>query len=231
MTVESIRTTAPRGAPVTLYYRNETSDLSVIFSTFSAWGAPPADEYGLRDVYVTGTALDIGAHVGTIAIALLADNPECRVIAVEPLPENVEMIRRNVEANGFEDRCEVVWGAFGKATVTYGYEGAEIADNRYIGNLAIGSAYQHSVATVPVVTLSELIPDGAEFAKIDCEGCEWSALRDPAAHRIRHIIGEGHGSTRSYNWDQRIARLLRSTHDVTIRRDDGGIGLFEAVAR
>lgn len=231
--MERIETTTPRGNPVALWHRPDTSDLSIIFATFSPWGGPCEDEYGLAAVHVDGLALDIGAHVGTITIALLADNPGCRVIAVEPLPENVEMIRRNLAENGYQDRCEVVWGAFGSSRITYGYHGDDVATtNRYIGNLSMmAEENEHSVATVPVLKLAKLIPHGAEFAKIDCEGCEWAALREKAAHRIRHIIGEGHGSTKQYDWDARIARLLGSTHDVRVIKDDGGIGLFEAVLR
>jgi FkbM family methyltransferase len=229
--VERIDTTTPRGNPVTLWHREDTSDLSLIFGTFSPWGGPCDDEYGLADVYVDGLALDIGAHIGSITIALLADNPDCRVIAVEPLSENVEMIRRNLAANGFDDRCEVVRGAFGGATISFGYQGdSYAATNRYIGNLATAE-FGHSTETVPVLKLAKLIPDGAEFAKIDCEGCEWAALRERAAHRIRRIIGEGHGDPKRQDWDARIISLLGSTHDVRIIEDKGGIGLFEAVLR
>jgi FkbM family methyltransferase len=231
--VERITTTTPRGNPVTLWHREDTSDLSIIFGTFSPWGGPCEDEYGLAALHIDGLALDIGAHIGTIAIALLADNPECRVIAIEPLPENVEMIRRNLVENGYEDRCEVVWGAFGASEIAYDYQGDSGAvDNRYVGNLSMFSgAYDHSVATVPQVKLAKLIPHGADFAKIDCEGCEWAALREAAAKRIRHIIGEGHGGTAAYDWDARIIKLLGKTHDVRILKDGGGIGLFEAVLR
>ena len=231
--MERIETTTPRGNPLALWHRPGTSDLSIIFATCSPWGGPCEDEYKLAGVRVDGLALDIGAHIGTITMTLLADNPGCRVIAVEPLPENVEMIRRNLAENGYEDRCEVVWGAFGGTRITHGYEGDSGAvANRYIGNLTMMSdEFEHSVATVPQVKLAKLIPHGADFAKIDCEGCEWAALREAAAKRITRIIGEGHGSAGAQNWSARITSLLGKTHDVRVVKEDGGIGLFEAVLR
>src|SRR5256885_2059950 len=83
--------TTPRGNGLSITYREGTSDWNTISSCLTH------DEYGLRDLHVSGLALDIGAHVGAVTLALLADNADLRVIALEPVPDNVDLLKRNVE--------------------------------------------------------------------------------------------------------------------------------------
>lgn len=218
----------PRGRPARFANRPDTSDLSVVGSTFGLWSQHPPDEYRLRDLHVTGRFVDVGAHVGTVAIAVLLDNPKATAVCIEPLAENCEMIRQNAELNGLTDRMTIHHAAIGrgkKVKVTHGYEG-QFASERWIGNLAIGKLGAHKVETVPTITLSELGP--IEALKLDCEGCEWSALKDPVVPSIRVIIGEAHNDN---HWPDTLARILDATHQVEILDNPGGTGIFRAVRR
>ena len=58
-----------------------------------------------RDVFSGGHVFDIGAHVGWYT--MLAASHGCSVTAVEADPENVSMIQRSAQLNGWEDRIEV----------------------------------------------------------------------------------------------------------------------------
>jgi FkbM family methyltransferase len=67
----------------------------------------------LRRVVKAGdTVIDVGANVGqmTLEMALLV-GPYGKVIAVEPGPGNLQILRRHVDANGFSDRVTVVAAA------------------------------------------------------------------------------------------------------------------------
>ncbi len=58
------------------------------------------------------TVLDIGANIGYYAlqpVAILGDR--ARVVAIEPVPSNVELLRENVLLNGYEDNITVVEAA------------------------------------------------------------------------------------------------------------------------
>jgi FkbM family methyltransferase len=55
------------------------------------------------DVFV-----DVGANIGYYVCHALQSNPSCNVIAVEPLPGNLRYLLRNVKANGWESRCEIM---------------------------------------------------------------------------------------------------------------------------
>ena len=130
----------PRGRQVTMAYRTDSSDYNTVNACLSE------DEYGLRDVHLGATtAFDVGAHIGGVTVALLADNPELRVVAVEPVPGNVELLRENVERNGLADRAQIIQGAVGDGTsvsVWHGYRGNENAEHHaFIGNSSL--AYDH----------------------------------------------------------------------------------------
>lgn len=227
----TITVQSPGGNDVIVHARDDTSDLSTIGSTFRLWGNL-VDEYQLGDLPpLTGTAIDIGAHIGTVTLALLADHPTLRVIAVEPLPDNCDMIRRNLDANGWGDRAEVRKGAIAKgrtARIAYDFDGADyLRNHRFIGGLTLGKGADHSTVSVPALRLSDLVEETCPFLKVDCEGCEWDLLADPAIARVERIVGEGHPS----DWLARVHKALDATHDVMVLSDAGGPGTFRAVRR
>lgn len=229
-----------RGNLVKMAYREGTSDLGTIGATFRLWGKLE-DEYDLAGLPddLTGTAIDIGAHIGTVALALLADHPRLHVIAVEPLLGNVEMIARSAVENGFADRLTVHLAGISatdtasvdwnwRATTNEGYW----RTNRFIGNVMVPKEGEyemaHDTAVVPGVSLKSLLPKRGRvpFLKIDCEGCEWVALADPAVKRIDVIAGEYHG----HPGPDGLESMLGSTHVVT-HTPEGACGMFRAVIR
>lgn len=226
---------SPHGQLLTFEVREDTNDDALVH------GVLGEDEYDLRSLSgLTGWALDVGAHIGSVAVALAADHPDLRIIAVEPVPDNAELVRRNAELNGFGDRIFVEEaGAAGtrrsKVSCAYGYlagdhgDAGYVSQNRYIGNIwRRQDLPADHVAARPVTIASLAEAYGVErfrFCKIDCEGCEWRFLRRDA-DRIDEIVGEWH--------DRRapsIVRLLEATHEVSILRDDRGSGIFRALRR
>lgn len=196
------------GSTAIMGFRPSTMDYDVCMS------AIVEDEYKLANWHnLEGWALDVGAHIGAVTIALAKDNPSLRVIAVEIVPENVSLIRDNVERNDLDGRVVVVERAAGapgeisrvcymrhrshpQATAAY------VNKHRYIGNSfwsrasADDGTFDSEAVTVPSISLSELMAENhiGEFAfmKIDAEGAEWAFLRDPAVSKVRYIIGEFH---------------------------------------
>ena len=214
MTTKTVQ--SPRGVSVEMHARDDTSDLATIGSTWRLWDVLN-DEYGLADIHSDGVMLDVGAHIGSVCIAFLVDNPNARAIAIEPLPENVEMIRKNAESAGVADRLTILNAAIGSSVIHYGFD-----DHRYIGN--IGGSSANTAITAATVALAEQGP--IDIIKVDCEGCEWSLLADPAIANVRLIVGEWHGAPVS-----RLRKALTKTHKVTIVTDDGGFGTFRAVRK
>lgn len=243
-----------KGSWLNMATREDTMDFDVCMSSIQE------DEYRLGPrAEMTGWALDVGAHIGAVTCTLAKDNPQLRVIAVEIVPENVEMLRRNIEVNGVANRVTIVEAAAGGPDETTrtcymrhrssGHPAATDAyvdKHRYIGNsfwnIAARGEFQSEAVDISVISLDKIIAEHTggklDFLKIDCEGCEWAFLDTPAVAKVQTIIGE-------YHWDYRlqgdtsriaddaqaeIARLLGTTHTVSMS-EHPSIGLFEAVRK
>lgn len=224
--------TTPRGKTARMTYRDDSSDWNTVSSIMQ-----PHDEYGLAAFMLTGIAADVGAHIGAATVAMLIDNPGLRVIAIEPVPPNVELLRLNLAANRLTDRCEVIEAAVGKGkttTIRYGANHDENASHHaFIGNSGIvykgTPTYPHVASTVDVVTLVSLGP--LDFMKIDCEGGEWGFLTGKGLADVRLIVGEAHPVLKHKAPD--IIGQLSSTHDVTLNGLNQEVGPcgFVAVRR
>lgn len=223
--------------------RDGTSDLSVINSTAIN------DEYGLRDLPpLSGWALDIGAHIGSVCIPLAVGHPDLSIIAVEPLPENVAVLRQNIASNRnlIGDRLHVYEAAIsdhdGEVVVhgdfrhVKGLDDDYVLTNRWIGGVARGPHYPTYEATaysVRAITLSTLLDgiDEVAFTKTDCETGEWLLFADPAVAKLRYIVGEYHDRN-----EDALFEALHATHEVTTKpaapeTETGGIGMFWAERR
>lgn len=129
----------------------------------------------LRRVIRPGmTALDIGAHVGfyTLLLARLVA-PGGRVVAVEPAPENLDLLRRNLSP-GAPVPIEVLPVAAGAEDCDRALRLSDSSDTH--------SFFQHPLVghtqavLVPQRRLDHLIPAPPDVVKVDVEGAELEAL-------------------------------------------------------
>ena len=206
------RFTTPRGNSAVMECRPDTNDEMVCYSILTE------DEYGFRPLHLTGTALDIGAHIGAATVALALDNPELRVIAVEPVPDNIILLARNVEANGLSDRVSIIEGAAGRGPQRVGWDfrARKKADitaasmHRYIGNQRMPKGTRAAEITVPGYTLAKLVKlagGAVSLVKIDCEGCEHGWFSGPALEHVERIHGEVHQGPRAAVYTDKAAFL------------------------
>lgn len=221
-TQAAFRTPADRW--VVMEVRDDTSDFNTVNAITKV-----GDEYHLPSGQ-EGWAVDVGAHIGAWTVALLVDNPGMRCIAIEALPENVDLIRRNLELNHVADRAVVINAAASvddePVTVRYSTD----PHHRFIGS-AGGSG---DAVTLPTVTLSDVLVDiegrgGSRVAllKIDCEGCEYPFLTSPDIGRVDRIVGEVHFGSAP------LRAILDATHEVEFPAYDSNpdFGPFTAVRR
>jgi FkbM family methyltransferase len=123
-----------------------------------------------------GVVWDVGANVGFYS--LLASRKAAKVIAFEPLPENLSYLRRHIELNGLKERVQVIPAAAsdrdGSALFTI-----------VPGNRSEGSLGPHGTLPVRTVRLDSLgtVPD---VIKIDVEGNEYSVLLGAIATMRNH---------------------------------------------
>lgn len=148
------------GTTHTVYARPETSDLAAFEGVFG--GA-----YAVDLPTVPQLILDLGANVGYASVYFALRWPGARVLAVEPEPSNVALLRRNV---AYLPQIEVVeggiWPRPGRLEV-------EDAGKGYWGMRVRATNDAHGVRAVTVRELLERAgADWVDFVKIDIEGSE-----------------------------------------------------------
>jgi FkbM family methyltransferase len=141
--------------------------------------AEPHLQRAIRKYVKAGdTVYDVGANVGYVSLSLAKQVGRAgHVVAFEPVPQNLELLRKNVELNHLGQvsvRAEATSDRSGKDVI------------RVAGNLSTASMawHRHDPAAVEIaidtVTIDELTQTGQlpfpSFMKIDVEGAEGRTL-------------------------------------------------------
>ena len=224
----------PRGTRTWFGVREGTADGALL------GGVIGDDEYRLADLPepLDGWALDVGSYAGHVASALLADFPGLRVVAIDPVRENCDILR-DARNNRYDGRLVVIEGAATDAcrpvSLQYNYTSGPadhdyVHDNRFMAGLWRQGGARGDGITVDGWTIRALLDhakaDRFSFVKIDCEGCEYQFFASPDVDLLDYIVGEFHDGG-----PERIQELLTPTHVVEILEDHGGTGIFRAIHR
>jgi len=124
--------------------------------------------------------LDVGANAGLYSLLAASRIGPGKIVAVEPHPKNLALLRDNIELNKLRN-IEVLPMAAGSEP-----QMMTLAGEDAIAGLAT-SDHEHTGHPVSVVRLDDYL-DGLHFAfvKIDVEGFEWPALRG-----MQKVLDEG----------------------------------------
>lgn len=163
------------------------------------------DEYFFDRLKPIKVGLDIGAHIGAASLAMASQG--AKVVAVEALPENFNMILESVALNKFQNRITVLHKAIGARdgdmiSIHYGNIENEIGDvHEFIGNSFPNPNYHGRSVDVETVSLDTVFRDNdiqhCDVVKIDCEGGEWPCFEGVSPEildKIDWIVGELHCS-------------------------------------
>jgi FkbM family methyltransferase len=196
--------TTPWGVTKTVEARANRSDYNTLNSCLKE------DEYHLHKLGVPGGLfIDIGAHVGGATIAAVARG--MNTISVEVLPENVEMIGKNLLLSGLSTDRRVEHAAIHHTSgqtmyAIYGDQQTESGfHHEFIGFTAtkpltnVDSSRMRPVQSISLLDLfTKYDVEHCRILKIDCEGAEWQCFKNvPVAilDKIDYIIGEVHPDT------------------------------------
>ena len=131
------------------------------------------------------TVLDIGGHIGYFTLLLakyVGENG--RVFAFEPLPENFELLQKNIRLNGLK-RVEAsqlaVFSKAGRMNITVADERHNSGESSLVHH--VGSE-QIQVEATTVDAFCEMRGIRPDFLKVDVEGAEYDVLMG-AADTIR----------------------------------------------
>lgn len=130
--------------------------------SFNGWDADVSCIYAsAKEIPFGATVIDVGANIGILACSLAVQRPDLTVIAIEPVPPNVECLRRNVAANGLKN-VDVIHAAVSDKSGRV----------RVNVNGPWSVVMEHGEAEVPAVTLDEFSSRNVGLVKIDVEGWE-----------------------------------------------------------
>lgn len=113
--------------------------------------------------------LDLGANIGLFGVYAAGRWPQAAVIALEPDPANLAVLRRCVELGRRGDAWQVVAAAAAAHTGTVAFEG---------GGASLSRIDPGAAGNVPAVDVLALLAD-VDLLKMDIEGGEWAILDDP----------------------------------------------------
>lgn len=204
-----------------------------------AWDAGIAGEV-LSGVYEIGKApadarliIDVGAHIGSFSMLASKNFPEASIIAIEPCLENYNLTRANLKQAPW---ALVIHAAIGDPGSRFTWQPSKNAPNTGGGGI-----YPDPNGNVRGVRLSDIIRahGPVDLLKTDCEGGEWTWLRDLEQEgmlaQVNVIVGELHGRA----WEERMHYHLDSTHDIVMSRsvhgevesDEEMMGYFTAIRK
>lgn len=155
--------------------------------------------------------VDVGANIGVFSV--MAARAGARVVAVEPFPDNVEHLRRNLAANDCAG-AQVVAGALADANGSARlYLGRKGVVHQLFEKDERGERLEQHI-DVPTLTLEELMRrhelERVDLLKLDCEGAEGlilaSSPRDLLA-RVGAISMEFHDHASPLQHDEIVERL------------------------
>lgn len=140
--------------------------------------------------------IDVGAHIGLSMLYFKMLYPDSKVLAIEPHPSLVKLLRRNVEMNRLEN-VEVIEMAVGNEEEERSFF-VDI-DNEWLSSSSFfkkawSGTQENKEIKVNVVKLGSLIKNKVNLLKLDIEGAEEEVLMSLGnrLNMVEHILFEYH---------------------------------------
>lgn len=167
------------------------------------------DSYQTRhyDMSKWKLVIDVGAQIGSFACKVHAANPDCKIVCVEPSPDNLRVLRKNVGHFAEIVPKAMVSRALAGKPVRFG-EPSGVDRPSTGGGSVVGSHYagkeaeQHEFYDVDTCCLRDVLNGRkADCLKLDCEGGEYQIIEsgEVGPSQVGIIFGEWHGSFNKFN--------------------------------
>ncbi len=192
----------------TVWFRPDTQDMLAYQEVVVDNEYRLPDRFEPRDLVV-----DVGAHVGTFALACLARGAE-RMKCYEPAVDNFHLLMRNTFADrGVDIRHAAVWaaGAYARSRLTLHRQEGPSTAMHTVSKLPGGGP------AVTAVSIDDALTEPVRLLKLDCEGAEFPILMTARwLDRCREIVGEIHyyWETAEWHWAAVETRLRAAGFDT-----------------
>jgi FkbM family methyltransferase len=183
-----------------------------------------SDVYSIKEITnelnEDSVVLDIGANVGFFSLLLLSKKRVKRIIAFEPIPINIQALKRTISENKLlQEKLALVEKAVtgnpvGDLTLYLDNE-KELTEN---ASVISGFESTHAEKLiVPSITLTQIFQENGlsqiDFVKMDCEGSEFDILYHTEISllkKIKKMILEVHDMDTQKNNTEYMSQFLRS---------------------
>ena len=160
--------------------RNRNFRMLVTRRYLSHYGDNAFEEYTsdllLKYVGDGSVFIDIGAHYGYYTLLIGSQKPDCRILSFEPVPENAEILKKNIALNGLRN-VEIHQAAVSNTAGTRSLHVTQASCNcGFHGHPGSGNIKEIEVETVRLESLLHEIGDHDVTIKIDTAGHELYVL-------------------------------------------------------
>jgi FkbM family methyltransferase len=140
--------------------------------------------------------LDLGGNIGLAALFFSLKYPGAQVCTVEPIPDNLALLDRNIEVN--RSKIEVVRAGIGTRDEKARFKISEDTAGHWREGVTMSVLPTGEYVEVDILSMPSLMEKigwrNIDLLKIDIEGSEAEVLggRPAWLNQVRCIIGEGH---------------------------------------
>lgn len=171
------------------YYREGTSDSAILHENFieaneHTYVFPPDESIE--------SIVDLGANIGAISVRMAMLYPNADILALEPVKENYEILKKNTL--NFPKIRAVNAAAGSKVGSARIYQSDD--ENNH-GGFSMGSIGVNPEISEEITVVSlRSFPTKIDLIKIDTEGSEYdiiTSLSEEQLRGVKYIVGEMHG--------------------------------------
>ncbi len=171
--------------------------------------------------------VDVGANIG--AFSLWAERLGSDVIAFEPEPKTYASLVANVAGRQVSTRQAALVGEAVPAVRLY-LSGVRSTRHTLLAKeIESGAPLRGEFIDVPTVTVADVVGEGCDLLKLDCEGAEFEALRqadDETLRRAQRLVIEYHRI--GGEPEEIVHRLVAAGLDVEVLWRSDAVGAIGA---
>ena len=141
--------------------------------------------------------IDIGAHAGFFTVQAATNWPHAHIIAIEPAPNNYNILERNVKTNNLHNVTLIQAALTSDRSETVEFQLSSQAESHALVGQGV-TKNKSDVIQVPTISFEQIFENNnmiVDLLKIDCEGCEYDLIEyaiDRLKTNVRTIIMEYH---------------------------------------
>ncbi|MDG1872965.1 MAG: FkbM family methyltransferase [Mariniblastus sp.] len=177
--------------------------------------------------------VDAGAHVGLFSLFMASQNPNCKILSLEPFPENYHCLEKNILSSKATNITALPYALGAESQVAF----IKPVGERSIDHLLQTSSDPDS-REVQVVSLSDVLSqlqtDNVAMLKMDIEGAEFDVFETASTATLKcfqRIALEYHDNLRPGTLEL-LEKKLGPTHDLEVQPTlDRGYGILFATRR